>query len=245
MPTWIESASALDCTAGTTLSIFGASGETNDGDLLLFYGYGNDGTGTGFDINLGAVVNTIVIRDNNATDVRAMHLAWRIADGEPTNYTFTWEGSTGVNGRGGFIARIQDFDPDNPINAFADLRTLDLTPPGDHTSPTITTTRADCLIIRFMTGGGAGLTVDGDEIAYSGPQASAERFDRSCASGNTCGGIHTENSLFSPAGVVGAGDYVIGSTGTSNVVGQTIAVAPPLVAVEFMARHHLSRRRLN
>ena len=243
--TYLTTGSAAECFAGTTLSVPEGSGDgADDGDLLIFYAWGRPSSGTDWGLEFGAgAVNTIHIRDNGSVDIVAMHLGWKIASGEPSSYTFVWPASTGTNGRAGGVFRLSGHDPDNPINANAEAVINDPSAPFEVPSPSVTTDRPDTMILRFVSGQGAGWTTDGAEISYSGPQASFERLDRAC--GVNGGGLEQESSLFATPGATGVGTFTIAASGTVLASASTIAIAAPLAAVEFMARHHFMRRRLH
>ena len=227
MPAQLESvASNLSCIAGSTLPVNRPPG-TVDGDLLLFYGTGRPRSGTDWAIGFGATVNTLHKRDNGSVDLVAMHLAWRIASGEPSSYTFTWPASTGTNGRSGFVARISEHDLNTPINVSSEAEVNDPGAPFEIPCPTLTTTINDALILRIVGGQGTGWNLDdGSELSYSGPQAATEELDRACGFNGM--GLFREDSLFSPPGAVGVGTVTVAATNTILASGATVAIAPGL-----------------
>ena len=227
MPLQLESlASNFSCSAGTTLAVNRPPG-TVDGDLLLFYGTGRPSSGTDWAIGFGATVNTLHIRDNGSVDLAAMHLGWRIANGEPSSYTFTWPASTGTNGRSGFVVRISGHDLDTPIDGSSEAQVNDPGAPFEIPCPTLTTTIDDALILRIVGGQATNWSLDdGSELSYAGPQAATEELDRACGINGM--GLFREDNLFSPPGAVGVGTVTVAATGTVLASGATVAIAPGL-----------------
>ena len=132
--------------SNTTIVIPKPSG-TAQGDLLIA-AVATDESSTPFPANGWTPI------DCTAYGTAVTLGAWRKIAGasEPANYTFTW---TGGQKAYGWIMRFTGYDAANPINTSATADQTSSTP----TSPAVTTTVNNCLILRLGAFDDSGITV--------------------------------------------------------------------------------------
>lgn len=96
---------------------------------------------------------TLIDRSANGNAV-TLGAWWKIAgSSEPANHTFTWTGNRQAYG---WMMRFTGQDPSNPINVFAASGQSSSSP----TSPAVTTTAGDCIILRLGAFDDGDITID-------------------------------------------------------------------------------------
>jgi prepilin-type N-terminal cleavage/methylation domain-containing protein len=142
--------------AGTdTTSVIIPTPATNAGDLLIA-AVATDSDTSGSMAAPAGQGWTLINRGGYNSDV-ALGAWWKSAGAsEPANYTFTW---TGNHQAYGWMMRFTGHNPTSPINTFATNGQTSSTP----TSPAVTTTVNECLILRL------GAFDDDNEIVVGQP----------------------------------------------------------------------------
>ena len=145
---------------------------------------------------------------------------------EPSSYTFTNAESRPA--RGGVIMAFRGGDKDNPINGDANANDDAASSPNPITCPSVTTTVADCMILRMSCSQWSGGTAGN----HTAPAGYTERedlhVDDPSASGEFASAytIDINQAVAGPTGAVDIG--ATGFSGFSRSVGITIALTPLL-----------------
>ena len=184
-------------------------GGTSEGDLLIAAVVTDGDTSASLALPLGEGWTLINLDKNGAT----LGVWWKLADAsESPSHQFTWSGNIQAYG---WIMRFTGHDPTGPINASA----VQSGNSGSPTSPSVTTTVANTMVVRI---GG----FDDDDVTVDNPGLSghtAITMDGSGTGTGTCSG--GAGYVQKPAiGDSGTSDFSL--TAKEQYVTVTIAIAP-------------------
>jgi hypothetical protein len=141
---------------------------------------------------------------------------WKLAGAsEPATHTFTWTGA--AEQAYGWMMRFTGQSTANPINAYSTYGESSITP----TSPAVTTTVDNCLILRLGAFDGNDITVDNPGLSGH----TAITMDKSAGSAD-CGTVSGGAGYVkqSSAGSSGTSNFSLGSSNEAQML--TIAIAP-------------------
>jgi len=208
-----ESIATTTTTAGTTIEISKPSGAAAGDLLLALLGANTTSTWTeltnwtkpsDLDVQMSGIAHRICVQ-------------WLIVTGsEGSSFTFTAGGSVA---KVGSILRISGADSTSPIHVYA---TSQQTTNDVITTPTVTTTIDECLIIRW----GASYHGGTSNRSSTAMANFTERFDNDMANSTLNTGA-TGDALAS-IGATGTANFTLTASASDNSVGQTLAIAPLL-----------------
>lgn len=201
-------AEARLASSGTSLAVPKPAG-TAAGDLLVAMVATDGGTAWSMTPPPGWTPVTVEDRAGKVS----FGVWWRVASGsEGSDYSFTWSGGEEAYGA---VLRFTGHDPASPINDSATSQGKSSSP----TSPAVTTTVADALIVRLGGFDGPDITVDAPGLTGH----TAVTMDRSSSGSNAAAGAAGYVAQAS-AGSSGSSDFAL--TGSEEYVTVTIAIAP-------------------
>ena len=208
---------------GTTVTVSKpASTAQND---LLFFLHGTDGT----HILTEPTGSTSIDAQNNFSV--SAEVSWKLAGAsEPASYS---AGTDSNEDHILFALRMVGFDPAAPIHDFAANTGLDASP----TCPSVTTTKANCLILRCYVCNGPRLVIE--DTAY--PAGTTGVFNRETEIGGISAGIAYEGQAAAGA----SGSAVFSLDQSDRWVAWTIAISESpggTVSTEGAALHHHLQR---
>lgn len=211
-PFWQSVATATSATGSITIT---KPAGTVDGDLLLAL-IACDTILSNQDIDTPA--GWALIRHDTISNQHARSF-WKIASGEPADYTFTFTAAPNVST--GSIHRINATDAITPINAHAGgtLAAAMLDPDPDVTS--VTTTVPNCLVLAWNSHDHALLS----QTHTPGP-SHIERADFQHITASIVLGSHAQTRVFAAAGATGTIVSDCTEATATDACLQRIAIAP-------------------
>ena len=199
----------------TSIAISKPSG-TTIGDLLIA-AVATDGDSSSSLSAPGGGGWTLINRDDYDYDV-TLGVWWKIAGAsEPSSYTFTWSGSQQAYG---WIMRFTGYHSTSPINTSATYGGIDTGYPYEAASPAVTTTVANCLILRIGGFDDDDVNVDDTGLDYGHYDITMDRSDTDWDSCSGGAGYKQQASIGS------SGTVTFDLTGSEEYRTVTIAIAP-------------------
>lgn len=211
-PFWQSVATATSATASITIT---KPAGTVDGDLLVAF-IACDTVLSAPDIN--TLAGWTLIRHDTISNQHARSF-WKIASGEPADYTFTFTAAPNVST--GSIHRINATDAITPINAHAGgtLAAAMLDPDPDVTS--VVTTVPNCLVLAWNSHDHALLS----QTHTPGP-SHIERADFQHITASIVLGSHVQTRVFAAAAATGTIVSDCTEVTATDACLQRVAIAP-------------------